>query len=150
GIPLHSLALYLHLRTEGNPLFLANVVDYLVTRSTEREGIGSLAACEQLLHVVPESLQRMIEKQIERLSPEDQEMLEVASVTGGDFSAAAPAAALESDGVLVEGGCRELARREQFLCECGVEEWPDTTVATRYKFIHTLYQQVLYQRVTGA
>lgn len=150
GIALPTLAHQLHQRTEGNPLFLVNVVDYLVTHSARENGVGTLAPLEQLQQVVPESLQQMVEKQIERLSLEDQEMLEVASVVGVDFSAAALAAALESDVVVVEGRCRELARREQLLCERGVEEWPDATVATRYGFIHSLYQQVLYRRVTGA
>src|SRR4030095_4888354 len=30
----------------------------------------------------------------------------------------------------------------------GVAEWPDGTVAGRYAFIHALYQQVLYERVS--
>jgi predicted ATPase len=60
------------------------------------------------------------------------------------------AAPLESDVVVVERRCRELVRREQLLCERGVEEWSDATVATRFGFTHSLYQQVLYQRVTSA
>jgi predicted ATPase len=42
-----------------------------------------------------------------------------------------------------------VARREQFLRAKGVEEWPDRTVAARYGFIHALYQEVLYERVTA-
>ena len=150
GIPLHIWAAYLHRRTDGNPLFLVNVVDYLIAHSN-REGEGwSLQSMEQMLEVVPESLQQMIEKQLERLSAAEQQILEVASVVGVEFSAAAVAAGVESDVVEIEDRCRELAHHGQFLRPCGVEEWPDETVATRYSFIHSLYQQVISQRVTDA
>ncbi len=43
-----------------------------------------------------------------------------------------------------------MARRELFLRRRGTEEWPDGTVAARYQFIHSLYQNVLYQRTAAA
>ncbi len=46
---------------------------------------------------VPESLQQLIAQQIERLSPETQRLLEVASVAGVEFSAAAVAAGVETE-----------------------------------------------------
>ncbi|HEV8713035.1 MAG TPA: hypothetical protein VGX03_09430 [Candidatus Binatia bacterium] len=99
---------------------------------------------------VPESLRQMIEKQLERLGLADRHVLEVASVAGVEFSAAAVAAGAEEEVVQVEARCEELARRNQFLQSKGIEEWPDETVASRYSFIHALYQEVLYGRVTGA
>ena len=149
-MPRDTLACRLHQRTDGNPLFLTNVVDYLATCRHGNKGGNPPPTTEHMLDIVPQSLQQMIEKQIVRLSPEDQRMLEIASVVGVEFSAAAVAAGLEGDVVAVEERCRELARHEQFLRVCGVEEWSDETVATRYGFIHSLYQQVLYQRVTEA
>ena len=47
----------------------------------------------------------------------------------------------------VEACCTGLVRREQFLRTNGVSEWPDGTVATRYHFLHALYQEVLYERI---
>jgi predicted ATPase len=47
----------------------------------------------------------------------------------------------------VEVRCEALARHGQFLRGCGVEEWPDGTVAGRYAFLHALYQQVVYQQL---
>src|SRR5207244_2904551 len=85
-----------------------------------------------------------------RLSPEDwRVVLEVASVAGAEFSAAAVAAGSEAEVAEVEERCAGLARREQFLRATGVSEWPDGTVAARYGFIHALYQEVLYERVTA-
>jgi tetratricopeptide (TPR) repeat protein len=74
-------------------------------------------------------------------------MLEGASVAGVEFSTAAVAAVIEAEMAQVEAWCEGLARRGQFLSSVGLEEQPDGTVTARYRFSHTLYQQVLYDRV---
>ncbi|MGE0824964.1 MAG: AAA family ATPase [Candidatus Binatia bacterium] len=147
---MQQIATLLHRRTEGNPLFLTNVVDYLRAQDVDVLQGASLPALEQLLEVVPENIQQMVEKQIDRLSQADQGLLEVASVAGVAFSAATVAAAMGLDVVDVENQCRELSRYGRFLRRLDSEEWQDGTVATRYGFIHTLYHQVLYERVTSA
>jgi DNA-binding winged helix-turn-helix (wHTH) protein/tetratricopeptide (TPR) repeat protein len=149
---LRRLARAIYERTGGNPLFMVNVVDYLVTQgliAPSDEGWTVMAELEEIEVGVPESIRQMIEKQIERLAIEDQQVLEAASVAGAEFSAAAVAAALDTDVVQTEERCENLARRQQFLRPTGVSEYPDGTVAARYGFIHSLYQNVLYQRVTA-
>lgn len=74
-------------------------------------------------------------------------MLETASVAGAEFSAAAVAAALYQEIGEVESSCSRLARREQFVVPQEAVTWPDGTVAAAFRFHHTLYQEVLYQRV---
>jgi predicted ATPase len=49
----------------------------------------------------------------------------------------------------VEERCAALARQGQFVQARGVEAWPDGTVAERYGFLHTWYQQVIYDRLPG-
>ena len=132
---------------------MVNVVDYLVAQGLidkDNGGWKLRGRVEDIEVGAPESLRQMIEKQIERLGPEERRVLEVASVAGVEFSAAAVAAGSEEEIVQVEGRCEELVRRNQFLQARGIEEWPDGTVASRYSFIHALYQEVLYGRVTGA
>ena len=148
--PLQELARLIHQRTEGNPLFMVTVVDDLVRQGLLEQSEGGWAlkvGVEEVAVGVPESLQQMIEKQLERLSPEDQRVLEAASVAGMEFSAAAVAASIDAEVAQVEGQCAGLARREQFVRATGVSEWPDGTVAARYGFLHALYQQVVYGRV---
>jgi hypothetical protein len=58
---------------------------------------------------VPESLQHMIEKHIERLTSEEQRILEGASVVGMDCSAVAMSAGLAEDVVHIEEVCDRLA-----------------------------------------
>jgi predicted ATPase len=48
----------------------------------------------------------------------------------------------------VEARCTALARQGQFLHAHGRADWPDGTVTTGYRFLHALYQDVLYQRVS--
>jgi predicted ATPase len=145
---LRQVARLVHQRTEGNPLFMVNVVDYLLAQGGETQFDGPPHSLPDL-SVVPESIQQMIEKQLDRLSPDEQRVLEVASVAGADFSAAAVAAGTETEIGGIEARCVGLARRDQFLRPKAGEAWPDGTVAAHYSFIHALYQEVVYERVTA-
>jgi predicted ATPase/DNA-binding winged helix-turn-helix (wHTH) protein len=140
--PFHDLAWVIHQRTEGNPLFMVNVVDDLLAR-----GEGESANVEIN---APTTIRQLIERQFERLSLEDQYFLEAATAAGIEFSAAAVAAGSEAPIEVVERRCATLARQGQFLHPAGVSEWPDGTRASRYAFQHALYQEVLYERVTAA
>lgn len=142
-----GLARALHRRTDGQPLFMVNVVDGFVQQGLVEEVQGRWevrAAAADVDVGMPESLRQLIEAQLDGLSAEDQRLAEAASVAGASFSAAAVAAALGEEVDTVEERCGGLARRGQFLQANGVEEWPDGTVAGRYRFLHVLYQEVLY------
>jgi predicted ATPase len=150
---LQKLAQAIHRRTDGHPLFMVMVVDDLVRRGwlLEREGRWeAMAGVEEVPLEVPESLQQLVEQQLEQLSPENQRVLEATSVAGLECSAAAVAAGLAEDVEAVEAWCAALARRGQFLQASGTEEWPDGTVAGRYRFRHILPQQVIYDRLPVA
>jgi len=145
------LASLIHERTDGSPLFIVNVVDYLVDQGLIAQVDGKWefkVETEKIALETPENLRQMIEKQIDRLCKEDQRVLEAASVAGAEFSAAAAAAALEEDVIKVEERCEELARRRQFLQTSRTGESPDG--ADQYRFIHALYQNTLYNRVPAA
>jgi predicted ATPase/DNA-binding winged helix-turn-helix (wHTH) protein len=147
-----ELGRIIHQRTEGNPLFMVNVVDYWVSQGVlvEADGQWKLAArVEDITVGVPESLRRMIEKQLERLTPEERRMVEAASVVGGEFSTATVAAGLEEQRERVEEWCERLAKRGQFLRARGIETLAEGTVTGRYSFLHGLYQQVLYERLAA-
>ncbi|MCI0419768.1 MAG: AAA family ATPase, partial [Acidobacteria bacterium] len=143
----------IHERTEGNPLFMVNAVDYLVTEGLigKAEGVWQLGTEIEKIEVgVPDSIKQMIEKQIGYLSKEEQRMLEAASVSGVEFSTLTVAAGLGEDAAVLEAQCEELARRHQFIRDCGFLQLPNAEVAARYGFIHALYQNVLYERVPAA
>jgi len=150
-VSLPQLARAIHQRTEGNPLFMVNVVDALMAckgrKGNDYEQLPMLP--DDIRTVVPVDLKQMIEQQIERQSPQEQETLEVASIVGAEFTAAAVAAGLKAEVRAVEDCCERLARREFFVQAHGSSEWPDGTVSAHYRFLHALYQEVLYGRVTS-
>jgi DNA-binding winged helix-turn-helix (wHTH) protein len=147
-----AFAAMLHERTEGNPFFLVNAVDYLEAEGliAERDGRSRLTvALAELELAAPENIRQMIEKQIERLDRGQQRVLEVAAVAGAEFPAAAIAVGSEQGLADVEEQCEELDRRRLFLRTTGVSTLPNGIVTARYGFIHTLYQEVVYQRVAA-
>ena len=148
-----ELARLIHERTEGHPLFMVNVLNYLLAEQlifqTGEHWILN-TRLEELDVGVPENIREMIGKQIARLTVEDQQLLEAASISGMNFSALAIASALGKDVVEVEAKCEELARRNCFLRVRGVAEFPDGTVSGRYGFIHWLYVSTLYERIPAA
>ena len=140
-------------RTEGHPLFLVNVVDFALReeRIVARDGTVALRGGEDALaDSIPDGLLPMIERQIESLAPDEQQLLEAAAVAGAEFSSAALVAALDGTQDAIEDRCEGLAWRGQFLRSSGMEKWPDGTLGGRYRFVHALYQNVLYRRVPEA
>jgi predicted ATPase len=140
----------IHQRTEGNPLFIVNVVEYLVQEKIvvkEDQGWKLRVDLSEVELGVPENIREMIDKHIERLDPAEQRILEGASVVGMDCSAIAISAGLAEDVVRVEEICDGLARKQHFLWPAYLAELPDGTITPRYRFIHALYLDVLYKRV---
>lgn len=142
-----SLAHVMHRRTDGNPLFMVNVADDLVAR-------GVLAVCDGAWHVqgdvewlgagVPDGLKPLIDRQFERLPPEDQRLLEAASVAGRVFSCASVAAALEVPREEVEERCDRLSRRGVFISEA-----VDVGIG-HYAFLHDLHAHALYDGLSAS
>jgi DNA-binding winged helix-turn-helix (wHTH) protein/predicted ATPase len=149
---VHNLAHVIHQRTDGNPLFMVNVTNELVAREVVIKRDGQWELRNKLADGgigVPVNLRQLIEQQIGRVSPEERKVLEAASVAGAEFAAAAVAAGIEQSPEAVETHCDNLVRREQFLRTWGTTEWPDGTIAARYGFVHALYQEVLYERLSA-
>jgi predicted ATPase len=149
-----TLAPVIHARTDGNPLFMSNMVDYLLLDAgllTSSPEVSEAEWAETLrTHRLDalRGIRQMIERNLERLKPDEQAVLESASVAGAEFSAATVAAALGRPQNEVEACCMRLSRREQFVSELGPVAWPDGTVATGFRFHHALYQEVLYGRLS--
>ena len=104
---------------------------------------------DELARGVPETLRQMLAQQVERLSGEEQQILEAASVAGIEYSAAAVAAALDASIEVVETQCNALVRGGQFIRHQGAETWIDKTVTERYGFVHALYHETLYNRISA-
>jgi DNA-binding winged helix-turn-helix (wHTH) protein len=147
-----GLATLVYQHSEGNPLFMVAALDHLIGRGFIARGKGSWQLRRPLNEIelaVPESLREMIEVQIERLSPEEQRVLEVASLTQDRaFSVIArAAAAVDADPEHFERVCERLSRRSHILRPGTLQELPDGTISPFYEFAHALYREVLYSRI---
>jgi DNA-binding winged helix-turn-helix (wHTH) protein len=139
--------------SEGNPLFMVAAVVHLRDRGVvalANEGWQIKMPLEEIEVKAPESLRQMIELQIERLSAEEQRVLEVASVlkkfslsvtTGSVVMNIAP----ENLEELLEG----LARRHQVIRPAGFRNYRSGP-SPCYEFRHVLYREVLYSRMGPA
>ena len=145
-----ALARAVHQRTDGNPLLMVRVVDELVAlrvleREDDRWRLRQPVA--ELVHAVPESLRALVDKQIDRLPPESQRVLEAASVLGNEFTVGSVAAGLDADALVIEERCNELVRQGQFLAAESLFARPDGTKVARYRFTHHLYPHAIAGRV---
>ncbi len=137
-------------RTEGNPLFMVNLVQYLIDQKVIAEEQGAWSFCVECSEVekgIPSSIKELIEKQVERLSGDERAVLEAASSTGMEFSTVAVAAGLDKPTEWVEQQCEELARRHQFLSPAWLGELPGGIVTPRHRFNHVLYREVPYSLI---
>lgn len=156
GPPLPpELAALLHRRTDGNPLFLVNCVDYLIARAQLVRGPNGWSLAVPLAQIdtgIPDSLQQMIEKQLERLTPEERRILSVASVAGLEFSTRTLSGGLASSEspAALASLCEDLVRRGQFIRPAKFIQLLDGSLLERYGFVHVLYQHVLYHSVPEA
>jgi hypothetical protein len=142
-----AMAAFVYQRTEGHPLFMVRVVDYLVQQGVRRPPIlvatGDIGGT--IDQEVPRGLQQLFEAQLGRLHAEELRVLEVGSAAGAEFVVAGVAAAMQTAPEAIEAVCEGLARQGQFLEDRGLVEWPDGTVSGRYGFRHALYQEVVYK-----
>ena len=144
--PAHLPAL-LHSRTEGNPLFLTELLRDLRDRSLieRREGRFRLAqSVPSIEGELPASVRAMIDRKIERIDEADRRILACAAVQGYDFDSTTVAGAIGAEAGSVEERLDALARVHRFVSVLDSIELPSGELSQRYRFVHVLYQNALY------
>ena len=153
GAPERELVDFVYRRTEGQPLFMVNMVDHLLRQQLLRLDGGQwlLTDPETALDSgVPDTLKAMIEGHIERQAAGDRRLLETASVVGIQWPAGLVAALLGQSSSEVEAACQHLVRASQILTGAAATEGPDARPEAVYAFRHNLYAEVLYARLGPA
>jgi len=112
--------------------------------SREAGGWQLTGPAERVELGVPDGLRRLIEARIERLSADERQVLEAASVAGAAFVGRITAAAANLDPEYFEDLCDGLSRRKQIVRLTGVHRLPDGSASARYEFLHAIYRDVLY------
>jgi tetratricopeptide (TPR) repeat protein len=148
--PSEALVTEIHELTDGNALFMATVLDYLIDHDLLDAADGETSSVEGLDRLgIPGTVGQFIEQQLDELADPDRQLLEIAAAVGVEFSAAAVLAAAGEDhpelhAKDVTDRCSTLAWDTGLLIERELAEWPDGTVTAQYRFHHALYQEVLY------
>jgi predicted ATPase len=142
-----ELAAFLHRHTEGNPLFLVDLLGYLcdqgmIVATAGRWGLAR--PVPELPRELPGSIRGLIQRKLDRLEESDRRLLVAASVQGQQFDAAVVARALERDAAEVEERLAVLDRVHALVRCLGEYDLPDRTPTVRYGFVHVLYQNALY------
>lgn len=142
-----SLAALIHAKTEGNPLFMTDLVRSLRDRGVIRHDGESWRLAQEVAEFekeIPASVRSMIELKLARLEESDRRLLVAASVQGATFDSAVVARATDADQAEVEDRLDALAQLHALARPVGETELPDRTLAVRYRFVHVLYQNALY------
>jgi DNA-binding CsgD family transcriptional regulator/tetratricopeptide (TPR) repeat protein len=125
----------LHRRTEGNPLFVGEVVG-----SVSQE---QLAGDSAWVYQIPEAVRDAIAGRMIRLSEPCAALLDIASVIGGDFDYALLRALNTGipENVFIEALDEALVIRMVEVLPEGLD---------RYRFTHALIQQAVYEKIPAA
>jgi tetratricopeptide (TPR) repeat protein len=142
-----ELAAVIHNKTEGNPLFMVDLLRDLRDRQVLAQEQGRWVLAQSLPDLereLPESVRSMIERKIAQLGEDDRRLLVAASVQGYEFDAAVVSEALALDAAEVEERLEGLERVHAFVRLVREHEFPDRTLTLRHRFVHVLYQNALY------
>jgi class 3 adenylate cyclase/tetratricopeptide (TPR) repeat protein len=136
------LAEAVYRQTEGNPLFIQEVIRYAAESGMiKREGGQWVAtSVESLLTQIPEGLRDVIGRRLSGLSEDCNRVLSVASVIGRDFAV---------DVLQRVGGITEeelMSALEEAMRVSLIEDMKGGREA-RYRFTHAFFRQTLYEEM---
>ncbi|MGA0612820.1 ATP-binding protein [Caldimonas sp. KR1-144] len=139
----------LHAHTSGLPLFVVNVVDELVESGRlQRDGSAWRFPDADGL-AVPRSIVGIVERQLARLSADQQRALGAASVAGVEFMHPPLAEVLELPPAELQASLDEAAARLPWLRCVGAAPVAGGGIGARYAFAHATYRRVLYERLAA-
>ena len=147
-----GLANLIYRNSGGNPLFMVAIVQNMGSKgliAMDRGRLSLTVPLEDVYPGIPETLQQMLELQLERLNPEELRILQSASVAGERFSVSAIEGMMDASGVLIEEVCDSLASRQQSIRSIGIHKAANGAASAHYEFRHSLYRQALYRGLSG-
>jgi tetratricopeptide (TPR) repeat protein len=145
-----GLAALIHQRTEGNPLFMADLLRDLRRRQVLQQRDGRWVLAENLSAIareLPESVRSLVQRKVDALDDTDRRLLGAASVQGMDFDSAIVASALQLEDRTdeVEDRLEKLEREHALVRFVDEFEGPDRALTLRYRFAHHVYHHAFYE-----
>jgi tetratricopeptide (TPR) repeat protein len=137
-----GLAEAVHRQTEGNPLFVQEVVRYLAEEGLIKREDGRWRSSREtpLEMTIPEGLRDVIGRRLSLLGPECNQLLSIASVIGREFGldTLRGVANIEEDAFIK-------ALKE--AVQMSVLEERSQPGIVRYRFTHAFFRQTLYEEL---
>ena len=146
-----ELARILQRHSGGNPMFMVAIVNELIKTGAlaQQNALWSLTVPLAGLQLgAPDTLRQLLDLQIEQIHPDEQRILQCASVAGLRFSASVVSAVLGEMAARVEHVCEALLRRQQFIQLAAAHA--DAIEGAHYEFRHSLYREALYFQLPPA
>jgi hypothetical protein len=137
-----GLAQAVHRQTEGNPLFVQEVIRYLVEEGllTRKDGQWRPTKDTPLEMSIPEGLRDVIGKRLSLLTPECNHLLAVASVIGREFALETLKAVAGIDEDVFVNALKDAVR-------LSILEERSQRGVVRYRFTHAFFRQTLYEEM---
>jgi hypothetical protein len=137
-----SLAEAIYRQTEGNPLFVQEVIRLVAEEGLVKREDGRWTPTSDTLPEtrIPEGLRDVIGKRLSHLSDHTNQLLASASVTGRDFDLAVLREVAGIDEEQLEASIEEAVR-------VGVLEERAQPGSVRYRFTHAFFRQTLYEEI---
>jgi tetratricopeptide (TPR) repeat protein len=137
-----GLAEAVHRQTEGNPLFVQEVIRYLAEEGliARKEGQWRPTKDTPLEMSIPEGLRDVIGKRLSLLTPECNQLLSVASVIGREFALETLRAVAGINEDIFVNALKEAVR-------LSILEEHSQRGAVRYRFTHAFFRQTLYEEM---
>ncbi len=131
-----------HRQTEGNPLFVEEVLRYLAEAGhvSHLEGRWRRTDSQSAEQSIPEGLRDVIGKRLSKLSQVCDQMLSIAAVIGREFQ-------LDVLEGVVTLSDEDLARALAEARSAGIIEEETSAAQVRYRFTHALFRQALYEEM---
>ncbi len=143
-----SLPQIVYQRTEGNALFMTEMLRYLRHHRVlvEEAGIWSCTRPpSEIRQLIPVGISSMIRLKVQKAGEEDRMILLAGAVQGLQFDSAVVALVLSRDPADVEERLEALDAEHDFVRAVDEREFSDGTLSVRYRFIHLFYQHALYE-----
>jgi DNA-binding winged helix-turn-helix (wHTH) protein len=142
------LATLLHDCSDGNPMLAAALLDDLGERGEVTRGAGFALRGEPDRATLRTGAQvnRILDLEIEALSPEEALVLEAAAVAGRTFCTWSVYTVLDMPPTTAEEHCRSLVRRGLLREIPQRTVLPDGAVSPHFGFVHGLFRDILHQR----
>ena len=143
-----ELSALIHDKTGGSPLFMVDLLRDLRDRGAiakDSSGCWKIAkSIADITKELPETVKSTIARKLDRLDDLDRRLLTTAAIQGYEFDTLVLSDVLAIDAADVEERMDALAGTHHLAKNIGTVESVDRSLTVRYRFVHGLYQNVLY------